>query len=116
MDRPRDPLVVAAFSAAVHCGGSLSDVLGVAGKISQPHDTRFSELLDFRIVESDEALLDEMMDLATYVEAALRKMTDEHFISQALTEYPQAPKSDLVRRKFLHKNPSFFVGLVTSNK
>ncbi|XP_009604520.1 uncharacterized protein LOC107812113 isoform X1 [Nicotiana tabacum] len=96
VDRPRDPLVVAAFSVAVHCGGSLSDVLGVARKISQPHDTRFSELLDFRIVESDEALLDEMMDLATYVEAALRKMTDEHFISRALTEYPQAPKSDLV--------------------
>ncbi|KAG5629338.1 hypothetical protein H5410_001055 [Solanum commersonii] len=95
VDRPRDPLVVAAFSIAVHCGGSLSDVLGIVRKISQPHDTRFPELIDQNI-ESDEALLDEMMDLATYVEAALQEMTDEHFVSQALIEYPQAPKSDLV--------------------
>lgn len=102
MDRPRDPLVVAAFSIAVHCGGSLSDVLGIVRKISQPHDTRFPELLDQNI-DSDEALLDEMMDLATYVEAALQKMTDEHFVSRALIEYPQAPKSDLVSKKFLHE-------------
>ncbi|XP_055818746.1 uncharacterized protein LOC129887606 isoform X2 [Solanum dulcamara] len=95
VDRPRDPLVVAAFSIAVHCGGSLSDLLGIVRKISQPHDTRFPELLDQNI-DSDEALLDEMMDLATYVEAALQKMTDEHFVSRALIEYPQAPKSDLV--------------------
>ncbi|XP_060197024.1 uncharacterized protein LOC132626235 [Lycium barbarum] len=96
VDRPRDPLVVAAFSIAVHCGGSLSDVLGIVKKISQPHDTRFSELLDIRNIESDEALLDEMMDLAAYVEAALQKMTDELFVSRALIEYPQAPKSDMV--------------------
>uniref|UniRef100_A0A0V0H9I6 Putative ovule protein n=1 Tax=Solanum chacoense TaxID=4108 RepID=A0A0V0H9I6_SOLCH len=32
VDRPRDPLVVAAFSIAVHCGGSLSDVLGIVEK------------------------------------------------------------------------------------
>ncbi|WMV07505.1 hypothetical protein MTR67_000890 [Solanum verrucosum] len=95
VDRPRDPLVVAAFSIAVHCGGSLSDVLGIVRKISQPHDTRFPELIDQNI-ESDEALLDEMMDLATYVEAALQEMTDEHFVSRALIEYPQAPKSNLV--------------------
>lgn len=96
VDRPRDPLVVAAFSIAVHCGGSLSDVLGIVRKISQPHDARFFELLDLQNIESDEALLDEMMDLATYVEAALQNMTDEHFVSRALIEYPQAPKSDMV--------------------
>lgn len=69
---------------------------------SQPHDTRFSELLDQNI-ESNEALLDEMMDLATHVEAALQNMTDEHFVSQALLKYPQAPKSDMVSKKFLHE-------------
>lgn len=76
---------------------------------SQPHDTRFSELLDQNI-ESNEALLDEMMDLATHVEAALQNMTDEHFVSQALLKYPQAPKSDMVfiSRMLSHKVSAIF--------
>lgn len=108
-DRPKDPWVVAAFSIAVRCGGSLSDALRIVKNTSQPHDTRFSELLDQNI-ESNEALLDEMMDLATHVEAALQNMTDEHFVSQALLKYPQAPKSDMVfiSRMLSHKVSAIF--------
>ncbi|XP_010656776.1 uncharacterized protein LOC100259104 isoform X2 [Vitis vinifera] len=96
VDQPRHPMVVAAFSLAVHNGGSLSEAVEIARRISQPHDQSFSELLEPQDLDSDESLIDEIMDLAASVKSALMKMTDEHFVSQAMSKYPRAPYSDLV--------------------
>lgn len=99
VDKPRDPLVVAAFSIAIHSGGSLSSAVDVARRISQPHDTSFCELSQPVDQNSDIGLMDEVIDLAISVEDALNKMTDEDFVSQALDKYPQAPRSDMVRTR-----------------
>ncbi|KAK2970596.1 hypothetical protein RJ640_011785 [Escallonia rubra] len=96
VDQPRDPLVVAAFSLAVHSGGSLSDAVKVAWRISQPHDTSFLELSEPGGLDSDAALMDEVIDLAASVKDALQKLADERYVSRALIKYPQAPHSDLV--------------------
>ncbi|VFQ60897.1 unnamed protein product [Cuscuta campestris] len=96
VDRPRNPLVVAAFSIVVYTGGSSSDALGIVKKVSQLHDTRFAELSVDHSPNSDEELLDEVMDLAVDVKCTLQKMTDECFVSRALIKYPQAPPSDMV--------------------
>lgn len=96
VDHPRDPLVVAAFTIAVHSGGSILEAIKIARRISQPHDMTFDELLEPGSIDSDDALINEVMDLAVSVKTALCKMTDEHFVSRAMIEYPQAPHSDLV--------------------
>ncbi|KAF8390726.1 hypothetical protein HHK36_025253 [Tetracentron sinense] len=96
LDQPRDPLVVAAFSLAVHSGGDLLEAVNIARRINQPHDQSYHELLESQNLDSDKALMDEVMDLAASVKAALCKMTDEYFVSQAMAEHPQAPYSDLV--------------------
>ena len=97
VDQPRHPLVVTAFSLAVHNGGSLSEAVEIARRISQPHDDSFSELLEALDLDSDESLIDEIMDFALSVKSALINMTDESFVSQAMSKYPQAPYSELVR-------------------
>ncbi|PSR84614.1 Poly(A) polymerase [Actinidia chinensis var. chinensis] len=96
VDHPRDPLVVAAFSIALHSGGSLTEAVNIARSISQPHEMSFNELLEPGSIDSNDALIGEVMDLAVSVKTAICKMTDEHFVSQAMIEYPQAPHSDLV--------------------
>lgn len=95
-DQPRDPLVVAAFSIAVHSGGSLMEAVKIARKIEQPHDAQFMEVSKLQSFNSNNKLVDEVIDLATSAIVALQKMTDEHCISQALIQYPQAPQSDMV--------------------
>lgn len=100
VDQPRHPLVVAAFSLSVHNGGSLLEAVEIARRISQPHDQTFGELLEPWDLDSDESLMDEIMDLASSVKSALIKMTDEYFVSQAMCKYPQAPQSELVRFQF----------------
>ncbi|CAH9080278.1 unnamed protein product [Cuscuta europaea] len=95
-DRPRDPLVVAAFSIVLHTGGSSSDALGIVKKISQSHDPRFPELSVDLNLSSDEELLNEVMDLSVDVKCTLHKMSDERVVSRALIKYPQAPQSSMV--------------------
>ena len=97
VDLPRHPLVVAAFCLAVHNGGSLSEAVEIARRISQPHDNSFSELSEPQDLDSDESLIDEIMGLAASVKSSLINMTDERFVSQAMSKYPQAPYSELVR-------------------
>jgi hypothetical protein len=92
---PRDPLVVAAFSIAVHNGGDISEAINIARKITAPHDVSFHELSEPQILDS-QALTHEVMDLAASVQSALSKMTDEYAVSQAMAGYPQAPYSDVV--------------------
>lgn len=93
---PRDPMAVAAFSLAVHNGGDISEAINIARKITAPQDVSFHELSEPQILDS-RAMTHEVMDLAASVKSALCKMTDEHFISQAMSGYPQAPYSDMVR-------------------
>ncbi|KAL8488090.1 hypothetical protein ACS0TY_024393 [Phlomoides rotata] len=93
--QPRDPLVIATFSLAVHNGGDVSEALSIARRIDKQHDKSFSEL-EPRYVESDDDLLDEVMSLAAFIRSALTHMTDEYFVSQAMAKYPKAPYSDLV--------------------
>ncbi|XP_062156099.1 uncharacterized protein LOC133863939 isoform X2 [Alnus glutinosa] len=96
VDQPRDPLVVAAFSIAVHSGGSLFEAVEIAKKISQPHGPSFDELLEPEDLNFDTALVDQVIDLAASVKTVLCKMRDQYYVSQAMSKYPQAPCSDLV--------------------
>lgn len=92
--------MVAAFSLAVHNGGNLLEAVKIAGMINKPHDMRFPELLDPSDMDA-EALVTGVNDLAESVRGTLLQMTDEHFVSQAMADYPQAPRSDLVSIFFL---------------
>jgi hypothetical protein len=92
--------VVAAFSLAVHNGGSVLEAVKIARMIDKPHDMKFPELLDLS-GRNVEALETGVRDLAESVRGALLQMTDEHFVSQAMSDYPQAPHSDLVSIFFL---------------
>ncbi|KAK7350732.1 hypothetical protein VNO77_09639 [Canavalia gladiata] len=94
-DRPRDALVVAAFSLVVHNGGNLSEAVNIAGMINKPHDVRFPELLDHSGLDA-EALEAEILDLAESVRGSMLQITNEYFVSQAMAHYPQAPRSNLV--------------------
>ncbi|KAG5035785.1 hypothetical protein JHK87_010695 [Glycine soja] len=93
-DRPRNPLAVAAFSLAVHNGGNLLEAVSMAGMINKPH-VRFPELLDPSGLDA-EALEAEILDLAESVRGTILQMTNEYFVSQAMADYPQAPRSNLV--------------------
>lgn len=97
VEEGRDGLVIGAFSIAVHAGGSPSEAVDIAMKISQPHETTFHEITSGSIQSySKDELIEEVIKLAASVKAALRRLTDEHFVSQALIKYPQAPQSHLV--------------------
>lgn len=96
-DQPRSPLVVAAFSLAVHNCGDILEAVKIAKKITRPHDRSFFELVEPAVMDLDfKTLLDEVMDLDASVKDALNQMTDGYFISKAMAAYPQAPYSDLV--------------------
>lgn len=73
----------------------MSEAVNIARKITAPHDSSFHELSEPQNLDSH-ALTDAVMDLAASVKGALCKMTDEHFVSQAMAGYPRAPYSDLV--------------------
>ncbi|KAK7316854.1 hypothetical protein RJT34_00610 [Clitoria ternatea] len=94
-DRPRDPLVVAAFSLAVHNGGNLLEAVNIVRMINNQHDVRFPELLNPSGLDA-EALESEILDLADSVRGTLLQMTNEYFVSQAMADIPQAPHSNLV--------------------
>ncbi|KAI3730785.1 hypothetical protein L1987_61962 [Smallanthus sonchifolius] len=96
VDQPRDALVIAAFSIAVHSGGSLSEAVDIAKEISQPHETSFHEISQSSYAYSKDELMNEVIKLADSVKSTLRRLTDENLVSQALIQYPQAPQSDMV--------------------
>lgn len=96
LDRPRDPLVVAAFSLAVHNGGDMEEAISIARKICKPHVTVYHELSEPKILE-DKALKNEVLELGSSVNRALTNMTDTYYVSRAMSNYPKAPYSDLVR-------------------
>lgn len=83
------------------------EAVNIARKINKSHDSNFHELSDPKNLEY-QTLKDEIMDLAASVQSSLFKMTDEHFVSQAMSAYPQAPISDLVRN-FLYVSFYFLV-------
>ncbi|XP_018480464.1 uncharacterized protein LOC108851524 isoform X1 [Raphanus sativus] len=98
-DQPRSPLVVAAFSLAVHNGGDIQEAAEITKKITRPHDSSFFELVAQEPEEENmefQTLLDEVMDLDASVKDALNQMTDGYYISKAMAAYPQAPFSDMV--------------------
>ncbi|KAI3785923.1 hypothetical protein L1987_45049 [Smallanthus sonchifolius] len=95
LDRPRDPLVVAAFSLAVHNGGDMEEAICIARKISKPHVTTYHELSEPKSLEQ-KALEKEVLELGSSVNRALSNMTDTYYVSQAMSSYPKAPYSDLV--------------------
>ncbi|XP_061364579.1 uncharacterized protein LOC133308007 [Gastrolobium bilobum] len=94
-DQPRDPLVVAAFSLAVHNGGNLLEAVDIARRINRSHDAKFPELLDPSGLDAED-LADEILDLSESVKGSLLQMTTRHLVSRAMADYPQAPHSDLV--------------------
>ena len=88
-------MVVAAFCLSVHNGGDVLEALNIAKRISTPHDTSFHELLQPQNLDF-EALIDEVMNLAASVKSIMTNMTDEYFVSKAMSMYNKAPYSDLV--------------------
>ncbi|XP_038702912.1 CCA-adding enzyme isoform X2 [Tripterygium wilfordii] len=96
VDRPRDPLVIAAFALAVHNGGSLVNAVEISRRISRPHDASFHELQEASDSNSNQALIDQIVDLALSIKYSLRKMMERDYVSQAMAKYPRAPCSDLV--------------------
>ncbi|OMO93750.1 hypothetical protein COLO4_16700 [Corchorus olitorius] len=94
-DKSRDPMVVATFGLAVHNGGDIVEAVNIARRINKSHDISFRELSEPQNLEN-EALTNEVMDLAASVKSTMSMMTDEHFVSQAMSAYPEAPYSDLV--------------------
>ncbi|KFK27655.1 hypothetical protein AALP_AA8G411400 [Arabis alpina] len=95
-DKPRSPLVLAAFSLAVHNGGDIVEAVNITKKITRPHDRSFFELLELKKNLDFQTLLDEVMDLDASIKNALNQMTDGYYISKAMAAYPQAPYSDMV--------------------
>ncbi|PKA56886.1 tRNA nucleotidyltransferase (CCA-adding enzyme) [Apostasia shenzhenica] len=93
---PRDPLVVATFSLAVHNGGDMVEAIGIARRMRNPHNQHFLELLEPHVWPVDADLVNEVGKLSSSVIAALMSMTDDYFVSQAMARYTQAPYSDLV--------------------
>ncbi|KAG0459662.1 hypothetical protein HPP92_022790 [Vanilla planifolia] len=93
---PRDPLVVATFSLAVHNGGDILEAINIARNILNPHNQAFPELLQPLMWDESKALVHEVVNLGSSVIAAIRSMMDEYLVSQAMARYPQAPTSDLV--------------------
>ncbi|KAF5793034.1 putative polynucleotide adenylyltransferase [Helianthus annuus] len=95
LDKPREPLVVAAFSLAVHNGGDMEEAISIARKISKPHVTTYRELSEPANLEH-KALKKEILELGSSVNKALSNMTDTYYVSRAMSSYPKAPYSDLV--------------------
>ncbi|KAM5571565.1 hypothetical protein ABKV19_011909 [Rosa sericea] len=99
-EQPRDALVVAAFTLAVHNGGDMSEAVDIARTITKPHDVSFHELLEPQSLDSrayiKEILIKEVKDLEASFRLALDHMTDAQIVSEAMAAYPQAPFSDLV--------------------
>lgn len=100
VDKPRDPLVVAAFSFALHSSGSLLEAIEIARGINELHDSSYIELQEAPVLHSKLAMRDEVIDLAASIKDVLFKMTSAHYVSQAMSMYPQAPRTDLVRTQF----------------
>ncbi|KAJ4850155.1 hypothetical protein Tsubulata_000641 [Turnera subulata] len=94
-NQPRDPVVVATFCLAVHNGGNILEALRMAKQITKPHDASFYELSEPCDLDS-QLLTNEVLDLAASVKTMLSRMTDQHSVSQAMQDYPQAPHSDVV--------------------
>ncbi|CAN6585640.1 unnamed protein product [Malus baccata var. baccata] len=94
-EQPRDPLVVAALSLAIHNGGDMLEAVSIAKRVTKVHAVGFHELLESQNL-NPRALRDEVKNLAASLTRALNNMTDEQIVSQAMAGYPQAPDSDLV--------------------
>ncbi|KAM1209427.1 hypothetical protein FF1_015128 [Malus domestica] len=94
-EQPRDPLVVAALSLAIHNGGDMLEAVSIAKKVTKVHAVGFHELLESQNL-NPRALRDEVKNLTASLTRALNNMTDEQIVSQAMAGYPQAPDSDLV--------------------
>ncbi|GJW58004.1 eukaryotic translation initiation factor 5B-like protein [Tanacetum coccineum] len=87
-NRPRDPLVVDAFSLAVHNGGDMKEAIDITQIIFTPHTTFYDEL---------KGLKKEVLELGVLVSKALSNITDSYYVSQGMRSYRKAPKSDMVR-------------------
>lgn len=96
VSEPCDPLTVATFALAIQNGGDLVEAISIARGITRPYDSSFSELVEPQALDNDSELMDEVLELASSVKAAMSMMTDEHFVSQAMAKYSQAAHSDLV--------------------
>ncbi|KAJ8772392.1 hypothetical protein K2173_027569 [Erythroxylum novogranatense] len=94
-DQPQNPMVVAAFCLALHNGGDMSEAVDIARRITRPYDVSLPELSEPQDLDT-KSLVAEVVDLAASVKLVLSKMTDEYYVSQAMSDYPKAPQSDMV--------------------
>lgn len=96
VDEPRDALVVTSFVLSVRNGGNLEKAVNKARRISKRANKFHPEVLDAVENKCDESVMEKVLDLALAVRSSLNAMVNEYVVSQAMSEYPQAPFSDLV--------------------
>lgn len=95
--KPRDYLVVATFIFALNNGGDLKEAVKIAKAKTHPPEVGFPELLEEpQGWNSSEELVNDVLDFAYTIQNALNSMTDEYYVSKAMSQYPQAPNSDMV--------------------
>ncbi|CAN6718281.1 unnamed protein product [Malus baccata var. baccata] len=78
-EQPRDPLVVAALSLAIHNGGDMLEAVSIAKRVTKVHAVGFHELLESQNL-NPRALRDEVKNLAASLTRALNNMTDEQIV------------------------------------
>ncbi|XP_057870368.2 uncharacterized protein LOC131077029 isoform X1 [Cryptomeria japonica] len=94
---PQDALVITAFALSVRNGGNLKKAMDKSRKIYKKSKSFSPEVLDVVESESNEKVMNKILDLAGEVKSTLSAMTDADAVSQAMSKYyPQAPFSDLV--------------------
>ncbi|XP_039124004.1 poly(A) polymerase I-like isoform X2 [Dioscorea cayenensis subsp. rotundata] len=84
---PRDPLVIATFTLALHNGGDLSEAISIARRINHPHYVSFPELVEARGIDDDEELTKQVfIPLQVYLkvcrifECIINRGTEKFFV------------------------------------
>lgn len=87
--------MVAAFALAVHNGGNLPEAIAISKGITHCYDSSYPEILAPHEERVDHDLVNKVLDFASAVRSSLSMMQDENYISQAMSEYADAPYSNL---------------------
>eukprot|EP01018_Ginkgo_biloba_P017274 Gb_24145 [translate_table: standard] len=96
VNEPQDAFVVTAFALTVRNGGNLEKAVSKARMNAKKANRFCPEVLEAVESVCDEAVIDQVLDLASAVKSSLDAMMNAKIISRAMSKYPQAPFSDLV--------------------
>ncbi|CAN8291093.1 unnamed protein product [Cochlearia groenlandica] len=97
-DQPRDPTVVASYCLAIYSEVSLSEAIKIAKSNTKQHNSNFQEVSchEKDNVDTDSKISQHVMSLAESIKSSARKMSDREYLANVMSQYPQAPISDMV--------------------